>query len=179
MNPAPTCPPPASNPIRRARGLYIAFGVLAGLSVFLACAALLDWPAAAKPLTLALLILLLLSWILVLVLTIVLRCGSRVQRGHTARLRLPRPACLPHPALQRPALPTHPLVPPTNTPACAHRAGNDVCVNLEPKAIELVGSSSLSLGGAGGGSGERRCLVLHFPTACTPVGSSSPTHALT
>lgn len=34
------------------------------------------------------------------------------------------------------------------------RVGNDVCVNLEPKVLDLVAdSSSFTLGGSGGGSG--------------------------
>lgn len=74
--------------------------MLAGLSVFLACAALLDWPAVAKPLTLALLVLALLSWILVLALTVVLRRapggGGGRACGCVVHCRWPSltPACL-------------------------------------------------------------------------------------
>lgn len=84
----PPLPCTAAHRRRRARGLFIAFGVLAGLSVFLACAALLDWPAVAKPLTLALLVLALLSWILVLALTVVLRCALHAG-GLAGRCRWP------------------------------------------------------------------------------------------
>ncbi|KAI3426214.1 hypothetical protein D9Q98_008590 [Chlorella vulgaris] len=62
----------------RAVGLYIAYGVLAGLAVMASFAMLVDWPAPTKPLVLIFLLLLLLAWIIVLALTAVLRVGNDV-----------------------------------------------------------------------------------------------------
>lgn len=60
---------------RRAKGLYIAYGIVAGMSAFVCFGLLIDHPAWAKPWLLALLIIVLLAWILNVALTAVLRCG--------------------------------------------------------------------------------------------------------
>lgn len=60
-------------PHRRATGLFIAYGLLAGLAVLLTFGTLIDWPAVVKLLVLLLLILLLVAWLIVVALTAVLR----------------------------------------------------------------------------------------------------------
>lgn len=128
---------------RRAKGLYIAYGCVSGMAVFVCFGLLVDHPAWAKPWLLVLLIIVLLAWILNVVLTAVLRCGRGVGGWTWCSTQPARSA-----TRLATSLPTAPLLASSLLLHCLPRVGNDVCVNLEPKATELLGDS-VSLGGAG------------------------------
>lgn len=162
---------PASHaPCRRGIGLYIAYGVLAGLAVVAAFAMLVDWPAAAKPLILLFLILMLLVWIFVVALTAVLRCSLRAGSigGMVQHTRLLSAGCR-HWCFSSADL-VHLRAAGCPVP---RRVGNDVCVNVEDKLMEAVsGSGSFSLGS--GGSGKPRRLTRAAATlAWTAAGQAS------
>ena len=121
------------------------FGVAAGLAAFVCFGVLIDFPAWVKPWVLLLLILVLLAWIVNVVLTTVLRCA----RGCAAwAVQAVQPPCAAVAVARR--LPSagcrRALREACGPPPC--RVGNDVCVNLESKATQLV-ADHVSLGGTG------------------------------
>lgn len=140
------------------------------MAVFVCFGLLVDHPAWAKPWLLVLLIIVLLAWILNVALTAVLRCGWGVGAWTWCSTQPARSA-----ARLATSLPTAPLLASSLCLHCLPRAGNDVCVNLEPKATELLGDS-VSLGGAGVHPMQEAAGACHavrtphaFPGSCCIV----------